>query len=449
MAQLTVALESAPGYLFLPPLGTHLAEVLADTLALARSRPDLLALIHADQEAEARRKKGQRLADRAYVPPTQPEWAWPWAPVVALPGDGHRLTLATGRSRLPPLAVLVLRGHYGNLGRSDGYARLRESYSLRRWFAAQGWRWPAYNTVADNLRVVGEATRQAVVTAQLQAVQAAGLDDFRELIPDSTHVAANSAWPTDSGLLLGLLERTARGFTRLARDGVWRLPAWGWESRWLQQLRRTHLQLQLAGGRTRRGRRRRYGEHLDLAAKLLARFSDAWDQVDETFVPAAWRPTHRQRHRRLLDRLLADLMAVDDLIAAAYRRVFQGQRPSPTERVLSLADPDAAMIVKGGRQPVLGYRVTLGRSARGFVSTLLVPTGNVADSTQLAPAVRDSCRRTGVVPVTVSAVDGFSSAAHDAPPGRADGEPERGQGPAVDRRGGLAERRLRGVAPAT
>jgi hypothetical protein len=50
------------------------------------------------------------------------------------------------------------------------------------------------------------------------------------------------------------------------------------------------------------------------------------------------------------------------------------------------------------------------RSENGFVTSLLVPQGNAADSIKLVPAIGDSIKRTGVVAELVSTDDGYASA---------------------------------------
>jgi hypothetical protein len=76
--------------------------------------------------------------------------------------------------------------------------------------------------------------------------------------------------------------------------------------------------------------------------------------------------------------------------------------------VISISDEDAAFIVKGGWDTVVGYRPQLGRSGQGFVSALLVPRGNAADNAQLVDVVLDHWERTGVLPELVSGDDGYS-----------------------------------------
>ena len=57
----------------------------------------------------------------------------------------------------------------------------------------------------------------------------------------------------------------------------------------------------------------------------------------------------------------------------------------------------------------MGYRPQLARSGRGFVTALVLPSGNAADSPQLAPMVKEQIAHTGAIPSVVSADDGYSS----------------------------------------
>jgi hypothetical protein len=58
---------------------------------------------------------------------------------------------------------------------------------------------------------------------------------------------------------------------------------------------------------------------------------------------------------------------------------------------------------------VVGYRPQLARSGSGFVTALVLPRGNAADSRHLVAMVREQITNTGVIPATSSADDGYSS----------------------------------------
>ena len=58
---------------------------------------------------------------------------------------------------------------------------------------------------------------------------------------------------------------------------------------------------------------------------------------------------------------------------------------------------------------VVGYRPQLARSGRGFVTALVLPRGNAADSPHLVTMVKEQITNTGVIPSTASADDGYST----------------------------------------
>jgi hypothetical protein len=68
------------------------------------------------------------------------------------------------------------------------------------------------------------------------------------------------------------------------------------------------------------------------------------------------------------------------------------------EKIVSLSDSDASFIVKGGWNTVVGYRPQLARSWGGFVTALVLPRGNAADSPHLVPMAQEQITNTGVIP---------------------------------------------------
>jgi len=57
----------------------------------------------------------------------------------------------------------------------------------------------------------------------------------------------------------------------------------------------------------------------------------------------------------------------------------------------------------------VGYRPQLARSGSGFVTALVLPRGNAADSPHFVIMVKEQITNTGVVPSTASADDGYST----------------------------------------
>ena len=121
-------------------------------------------------------------------------------------------------------------------------------------------------------------------------------------------------------------------------------------------------------------------------------------------------PSSREFLKQLLERIGNDIADAKRVVEYAADRVFHGKQLPSTEKILSLSDGSAGYIKKGGRDPVIGYKPQLVRSKNGFVTSLMVPQGNAADSIKLVPAIRESIERTGVVAELVSTDDGYASA---------------------------------------
>ena len=110
--------------------------------------------------------------------------------------------------------------------------------------------------------------------------------------------------------------------------------------------------------------------------------------------------------RRLI---AADLAAQEQSANVCERRIMAGENVPIAEKIISLSDSHASFIVKGGWNTVVGYRPQLARSGSGFVSALVLPRGNAADSRHLVAMVKEQITNTGVIPTTTSADDGYSS----------------------------------------
>src|SRR6201982_1316252 len=122
-------------------------------------------------------------------------------------------------------------------------------------------------------------------------------------------------------------------------------------------------------------------------------------------------PSIRRPSREFLCLISEDLAALEQAANVCERRVMEQEKVPVAEKIISLSDSDATFIVKGGWNTVVGYRPQLARSGRGFVTALVLPSGNAADSPRLATMVKEQITNTGIIPSTASADDGYSTGA--------------------------------------
>ena len=393
---------------------TKLRNVVLEGLDLATTRPEILVRIGADLDQAALAKKQLRRVDQ--------QWLLEHG-VELLDFDGEQwqrtsgevsLVLRDGRPRIMDAhctyVFLLVRGYFGSVGSQEAQERLHDSVLIQAYLESRGLDLPGESTIRENLKAVSNETRSLILTAQLEQVLDWGLDDFRTVTIDSTSVKADSAWPTDSAILLGLLNRVSRCGCHLAGFG---LPNFHkhHSARWLTDLDRLNFQIALTLGKanSKAKIKKHYRKFLTTSGKLLEHFTKEWERLNKLCRAIPLLPSRRRLLERLWSQIHDDLADVASVCSYTTNRVFNDVVLPAPQKILSISDRSAAFIKKGQRDHVIGYKPQLCRSANGFITALVVDEGNPADSSRLIPTVEQHVERTGILPTTVSADDGYSS----------------------------------------
>lgn len=399
--------------IFFTPLNNSLSDFLNEIHQIARFEPAIVERIDEDLDLHAKKKKLLRLADAQFLEGQTPDLPELQMQLRALKLEDVELEI--GRPRTEAYVVylfLMLRGFNG--GCKDQAARLllEESVTLRLWLEDLGLELPPASTLSDNLNAVSNATREFILQAQLHYICGQGLDDFGKCFIDSTAVEANTDWPTDSSLMIKLIGRICSLGARLHRVELPDMNPVGLAVQ-LEDLRRMNQQIHFLGGKARiQGRRKRlYFQLVRRVRRLRKRLLRDFEPVRQNLESRTdLMPSRRLMAERAVSLLAGDLDALEQAARVCERRIMEGEKVPVEEKILSISDPDAAFIVKGGWNSVVGYRPQLARSGNGFVTALVLPRGNAADSPQLATMVEQQIANTGVTPSMVSADDGYSSA---------------------------------------
>jgi len=398
--------------LFLPVPDTDFRDFLDEVAQLLRFAPEIMTAIESDLDAHAREKKKLRLEDRKFFESRTEDLSELEIEQTEVSGDD--LTLGVGRPRMSAEAVyvfLMLRGFLGSLSTKQSRRFLHESMSLYGWLQSRGLTMPGVTTILDNLNVISQKTRELIFDRQIARILGEGLDDFKALTIDSTSVKANSSWPNDAKVLTGLLMRVDRVGQKLDVFGLEKFRQ-GHVPRWLTEMDKLEFQICLVAGKanSKSKLKQQYRQLLRRGKKALAALQTEFECFEQRLDIDTLAPSRRVLLDRMIDQIRSDLYDAGRVIEYAWDRVFHEKKRPSTEKVLSLSDGSAAYIKKGNRNPVIGYKPQLVRSGTGFVTSLLVPEGNAADSVKLVPAIKDSIKRTGVVAELVSTDDGYASA---------------------------------------
>jgi transposase, IS5 family len=263
----------------------------------------------------------------------------------------------------------------------------------------------------------GEATVLALNEALIAKAVAAKVVRTGKVRADTTVVSANVEYPTDSGLLAGAVARIGKLIRRIKTAGGATRTTFRDRSR--SAAAKVHAigaKLRLRGAQAKEEAQasvlRITGELVDLARR---------SSTDAQRVLANGRRALRKvtgRARGRLRRAVNELTTIIERtgrIVAQTRQRLAGNKPDSATRLVSLHDPQAHPIVKGGLgKPVeFGYKAQVVDNQDGVVLDYTVEEGNPADVPQLAPAIRRVKQRTGRAPRQVAADRGYGESKVD------------------------------------
>jgi IS5 family transposase len=84
---------------------------------------------------------------------------------------------------------------------------------------------------------------------------------------------------------------------------------------------------------------------------------------------------------------------IERIIWQTERRVFFGEAVAAGDKIVSLFEPHAEIIVKGSRDVEYGHKLNLITGRSGLILDVVIETGNPADSERLGHAVSGEIAR--------------------------------------------------------
>ena len=316
------------------------------------------------------------------------------------------------------LRMMFLKFRY-RLGYESLCAEVSDSISWRRFcrIGLDG-RVPHPTTLMKLTTRCGESAVAGLNEALWAKAAGAKLLRTARLRADTTVVAANVAYPTDSGLLAKAVGKLVRAARRVQAAG-------GATGTVMTDRRRAaarrvraiagklRSRAKLAGDERSQVIARVTGELAGLAEKAAAQAA-AVLRNGRRALPEALTGRMRGRLRRALDEL-AVTIGRTGTVAAQARSRLAGQMPDSATRLVSLHDPDARPIRKGriDRPVEFGYKAQVIDNDDGIVVDYGVQAGNPADGPQLAPAISRIARRAGRAPRSVTADRSYGEPAID------------------------------------
>ncbi|MCD4654133.1 transposase [bacterium] len=409
MAQKAISLTFCTRSAIVNSPDSEMKAIFLEGFELLETCPEILVRIQNDIDEIAKQKKRIRQADSS----------WYLSKTMMIPGFDHDesvfkdLILQNGRPRKmdaeSTFFMMLVRGLLDSVTSKTSVDRIIDSKLIHGYYKSRAMSIPAATTVHEYLQAVTNQTRGYIFEQGLKKIQTDGFDMMTSLTIDSFSMAANSKWPTDSRIMLGLLKRACTLGSHLRKMN---LPGFtdGYFSEWLGRLKQLDFQIALTAGKPHsKGKiKKYYRQFLKTVDKILTRLINQYTSCLPMWNHFELPPSKQMKMNEVIDQIESDIHSAIHVYTYTEDRVFNNViLPSP-EKVLSLSDTAAAFIKKGGRDPVIGYKPQVCRTGEGFVSAFEVQSGNPADSSRLKPVVNLHIEHTGIEPKIISVDDGYS-----------------------------------------
>ena len=303
----------------------------------------------------------------------------------------------TGRRGLPAETVLrcALLKQQRQLSYEELAFHLEDSASFRA-FARLPLAWsPKKSVLHQTISAIRAETWEAVNRAVVAGAKQDKLESGATVRIDSTVTAALMHEPSDSALLWDAV----RVMTRLLRQAAALpgAPALQWRDRRRLAKKRARA-IEYSRGKDKK--RRLYRELIAATRATPLALDEAGKRLAGLAGTAAERWRAQLGHYRPL---------IERILGQTRRRVLDGEAVPASEKLVSLFEPHADIIVKGARDVQYGHKLNLVSGRSGLILDVVVEAGNPADAERFLPMLDRHIAGCGEPPRQLAADGGYAS----------------------------------------
>lgn len=305
----------------------------------------------------------------------------------------------TGRQGLPAESALrcALLKQHRQLSYEELAFHLEDSASFRA-FARLPLSWtPKKSVLHKTIGAIRAGTWEAINRLVLRSARKKKVETGGVIRLDSTVTAALMHEPSDSSLLwdaVRVMVRLLKEADNLLGGGM------AWRDRRRAAKKRARA-IQFIRGQAKRVQL--YRELIEIARATRADLRQTEARLAKQEAPQSLLWQAKANHYRPL---------IERIIAQSERRVLKGEQVQASEKLVSLFEPHADIIVKGGRDTGYGHKLNLVTGRSGLVLDVVIEAGNPADSDRLLPMLERHIAFYGEPPRQAAADGGFASHAN-------------------------------------
>lgn len=301
----------------------------------------------------------------------------------------------TGRSGLPAEAVLrcALLKQYRQLSYEELAFHLEDSASFRAFARLPLSLRPKKSVLQKTISAIRAETWEQVNRALLIDAKQDRIETGTTLRIDSTVSEALMHAPSDSSLLWDAV----RVMVRLLKAAE-ALPGGAnisWRNHKRLAKKRAHA-IQHSRGKDRKVKL--YRDLIAAAEATMASVRQADQHLPASIEAEIWRLAVGHY-----------LPLIERIIDQTRRRVLDGEAVPAAEKLVSLFEPHADIIVKGGRDVQYGHKLNLASGKSGMILDVVVEAGNPADSVRFLPMLERHVAFYGAPPRQTAADGGYAT----------------------------------------
>jgi transposase, IS5 family len=287
----------------------------------------------------------------------------------------------TDTGRLGMTAEQVLRcailKQYRNLTYEELAFHLEDSRGFRAFARLRQGQRPSASTLQENIKALGAATREGVNQVIVSYASAQVMEKGRAIRVDSTAVATDIHFPTDSSLL----QDGVRIITRLLIEGKGLSPTPAYRFADHRRVVKKR-EIEILNSKKEEDRKQCYRELLDSALRVSG-YAGAAIKVLESFTNAA--AMQIIAARIVAGKLEQAVGRLDKVMEQTRRRVIEDEKVPASEKVFSIFECHTDIIAKGNRETTYGHKLFLVGGACGLILDCLIERGNPADAAMFLP----------------------------------------------------------------
>jgi len=271
--------------------------------------------------------------------------------------------------------------------------KLIDSDSTKRFARIDPLRPPKKSALQSTIGAIDAATWEAINRVLVQDAKQQGIESGTQVRIDSTATDADILEPSDSRLLFD----GVRVLSGLLRQAQQRLAQVSFRDHSCAAKRRDR---EIGSQRDAKRRAATYRRLLRVVERTVGYGQQALVQVERVSEP--WAESWCAETRSYL-------ALIERVVQQTERRVFDGEKVPAAEKVVSLFEPHADIIVKGGRRTHYGHKINLSTGRSALVLDVVVEDGNPADSERCLPMLQRHVETYGEPPQRAAFDGGYAS----------------------------------------